>query len=506
MFGRKGRSRCAIFLMLLCAGVLAATPRVALADSYQNMYRMYNPSSGEHFYTADLNEAKYIASVGWRWEGIGWVAPVQGDEVYRLYNPNAGDHHYTTSAFERDYLKSVGWNYEGVGWHSASAGEGVPVYRQYNPNQATGTHNFTTSKEENDYLASIGWHAEGIAWYAANRSPAKINGFWLVTSAWGSEERYWIDENASVAKSRLVRPSEGSGYLAYATSSGAVVRGVSDAGNGLAWVADNDGRLLTGSGWVVTGEFDNGTLQRYYAVNQGEYALARTGYFSVDGSRYYGIPSKGYVARGQYWLGDGTYITADNDGRITGSGKIAIRRRMYSSLDHGPKTAANQRYIVLHDTEGTGSGANVIDWWASNGNLVAAHFVVDRDGTIWQCVELDRIAHHAGYGDTGHNAKYGITEDGRDDMRGVSPVGSWASDYAMNAWSIGIELVHVGGGAPYTEAQLNSLDNLIAYIDGYYGFESTIIDHKAWRSGNSDTSSEFSGYLANYQRTRRHNG
>lgn len=81
---------------------------------------------------------------------------------------------------------------------------------------------------------------------------------------------------------------------------------------------------------------------------------------------------------------------------------------------------------------------------------------------------IDQIAHHAGFGDTGHNAAYGVSEDGRDDKRGTTPVGSWASDYGMNAWSVGIEIVHVGGSGPYPEAQLQAIDNLIAYIDAYY--------------------------------------
>jgi len=117
---------------------------------------------------------------------------------------------------------------------------------------------------------------------------------------------------------------------------------------------------------------------------------------------------------------------------------------------------------------------------------------------------MDKIAHHAGYGDTGHNSYYGIVEDGRDDMIGTAWVGDWASDYGMNAWSIGIEMVHVGGSGYYPEAQLDALDALIKYIDDYYGFESFIIDHKAWRSGNSDTSPEFAYYLYNYQVYRRH--
>lgn len=176
----------------------------------------------------------------------------------------------------------------------------------------------------------------------------------------------------------------------------------------------------------------------------------------------------------------------------------------HAEFDHGSKDAEHQRYIVLHDTEGDSSPESVVSWWAGNGSLVAAHFVIGKDGHIVQCVSLDRIAHHAGYGDTGHNELYGITEDGRDDMLGSIPLGPSFADYGMNAWSVGIELVHVGGSGDYPAEQLEALDCLIAYIDAHYGFESEIIDHKAWRSGNSDTSVEFADYLANYQDHRTH--
>lgn len=36
--------------------------------------------------------------------------------MYRLYNPNSGEHFYTASASERDVLARVGWVYEGIGW------------------------------------------------------------------------------------------------------------------------------------------------------------------------------------------------------------------------------------------------------------------------------------------------------------------------------------------------------------------------------------------------------
>lgn len=175
------------------------------------------------------------------------------------------------------------------------------------------------------------------------------------------------------------------------------------------------------------------------------------------------------------------------------------------SFVHGEKGSQYQKYIMIHDTEGEGSPQSVVDYWDGNGNLVAAHFVIGRDGTIVQCVPLDKIAHHAGYGDNGHNKKYDLVEDGRDDMKGTVPIGSAMSDYGMNAWSIGIELVHVGAsGQDYPEAQLKALDKVIAYIDQHYGFESKIVDHKAWRTGNSDTSKEFAKYLKNYKSKRTH--
>lgn len=56
----------------------------------------------------------------------------------------------------------------------------------------------------------------------------------------------------------------------------------------------------------------------------------------------------------------------------------------------------------------------------------------------------------------------------------------------------------------YLESCRMKFSELIAYINAYYGFESEIIDHKAWRSGNSDASKEFAKYLANYQDHRTH--
>ena len=130
-----------------------------------NMYRLYNPNSGEHFYTANIGERNHLIGLGWNDEGIGWVAPrTSNTPVYRLYNQYGGEHHYTTSLGERNMLINAGWNDEGIGWYSDDS-RSLPLYRQYNPNAYANNHNYTRSQSENNWLVSLGWRAEGISWY-----------------------------------------------------------------------------------------------------------------------------------------------------------------------------------------------------------------------------------------------------------------------------------------------------------------------------------------------------
>lgn len=129
------------------------------------MYRLYNPWSGEHFYTANLDEVDSCYAAGWNFEGVAWYAPKSSKTpVYRLYNPYTGDHHYTMVAAERASLIAAGWSDEDIGWYSDDA-KGTALYRQYNPYAQTGSHNYTTSIAENNSLVSAGWNAEGIGWY-----------------------------------------------------------------------------------------------------------------------------------------------------------------------------------------------------------------------------------------------------------------------------------------------------------------------------------------------------
>ena len=128
-----------------------------------DMYRVYNPNNGEHFYTGNAAERNRLVGLGWQYEGIGFTAPASGANVYRLYNPSSGGHFYTANLNEKNSLQAVGWNYEGVCWYS---GGSIPLYRQNNPNgNGPNSYNYTTSVAENNSLVSVGWRSEGVVWY-----------------------------------------------------------------------------------------------------------------------------------------------------------------------------------------------------------------------------------------------------------------------------------------------------------------------------------------------------
>lgn len=142
---------------------------------------------------------------------------------------------------------------------------------------------------------------------------------WVVTDSLGQGiQRYWFDAKGVMAVNRLVDPSEGSGWWAWATSEGYVFRGKYDNGGGRVYIADNDGRLPSGSGWVITGAYDGGVLQRYY-IDAATHA-ACSGFFTVDNIGYFGLGKQGYVLRGKNpW--NSVVLLSDNDGRmVSGAG------------------------------------------------------------------------------------------------------------------------------------------------------------------------------------------
>jgi hypothetical protein len=135
--------------------------------------RLYNPSTGEHMYTAYQCEADTLVlnGSGFQAEGAVFNDTPSGASgavpVYRLYNPRINLHFWTTSQTEVNFAtQNAGYVSEGIAFYSVnpSAPNIHPVYRLYNPRSLQ--HFYTTSQSEaNTATASAGYVSEGIGFY-----------------------------------------------------------------------------------------------------------------------------------------------------------------------------------------------------------------------------------------------------------------------------------------------------------------------------------------------------
>ncbi len=162
-------------LTSLAAEDVNSAPAAALEKKVP-VYGLYNPNSGEHVFTIYQEEYDMLKTAGWTEGDVKWYAPASGDPVYRLYNPNVtdlsgnpiGDHYYTRNIYEVRYLISLGWLEGDIVFYSAdeSDGSSVPVYGAYNPNAypsgGSGAHHFTIDGDETKNLLALGWE-EGDA-------------------------------------------------------------------------------------------------------------------------------------------------------------------------------------------------------------------------------------------------------------------------------------------------------------------------------------------------------
>ena len=129
------------------------------------VYRLYNPNTGDHFWTSDPDEAETLDGLGWDSENIGWCSttPLM---VYRLLNPYTGQHFWTVDHGEACSLVDSSWKWERDAMMFASpTPTDHPIYRLYNAEN--GMHIFTADGAERSTLISKGWADEGVAFYAA---------------------------------------------------------------------------------------------------------------------------------------------------------------------------------------------------------------------------------------------------------------------------------------------------------------------------------------------------
>jgi N-acetylmuramoyl-L-alanine amidase len=104
---------------------------------------------------------------------------------------------------------------------------------------------------------------------------------------------------------------------------------------------------------------------------------------------------------------------------------------------HVPSPNHNERrpnYVILHDTT-SNNVEHALKTLTDPAREVSAHYLIGRDGTLYQLVDENRRAWHAG-------ASY------------------WGGNTDLNSASIGIELDNTGD-EPYAEAQFTRLINLL---------------------------------------------
>lgn len=120
-----------------------------------NVYRLYNRSSSDHFFTTDVVERNSLISSGWVNEGIAFSVTADASiPVYSYYNSKTGHHAFTTSEDEKDALVAKGYEYEKERFKIDSDGN-VNIYRLIN--QSGDTYHMTIDLDEYNRLIKSGW-------------------------------------------------------------------------------------------------------------------------------------------------------------------------------------------------------------------------------------------------------------------------------------------------------------------------------------------------------------
>jgi len=138
------------------------------------IFRFYNPSTHEHFYTESLGERSTLMSKSsWHYEGVAFHSDATADtgtEVFRFYDKRTHTHFFTASDAERQHIIATNshYRYEGVGFYAyedSGGGAHTPVYRFYNTNNHT--HFYTASAQEQQHVAHDlpSYRYEGVAYW-----------------------------------------------------------------------------------------------------------------------------------------------------------------------------------------------------------------------------------------------------------------------------------------------------------------------------------------------------
>ncbi|MGJ1403171.1 N-acetylmuramoyl-L-alanine amidase [Sphingobacterium siyangense] len=120
--------------------------------------------------------------------------------------------------------------------------------------------------------------------------------------------------------------------------------------------------------------------------------------------------------------------------------KVNVKEQQWiASINFGIR---KPNFVVIHHTAQDSLGQTIRTFHSAKAG-VSSHYVVGRDGKVVQMVNDLYRAHHAG-------------------------LGKWGNDTDLNSSSIGIELDNNGTTDPWTDAQINALTQLLAYLKTTY--------------------------------------
>jgi|GEM_PF-7063637 len=140
------------------------------------IYRFYNTLTDTHFYTGSVAERDQVIASNstMSYEGVAYKsadtsANLSGlVSVFRLYNVSTGTHFYTASEAERANAVNnlPEYVYEGIAYqaYAGNTGSNTALHRFFNGE--TGTHFYTASEAERDAIQTVGLMTyEGVVYY-----------------------------------------------------------------------------------------------------------------------------------------------------------------------------------------------------------------------------------------------------------------------------------------------------------------------------------------------------
>ena len=165
--------------------------------------------------------------------------------------------------------------------------------------------------------------------------------------------------------------------------------------------------------------------------------------------------------------------------------------KIYPLIERGVLSQVNG--IIVHQTGGATANSTFNEYLVPGAK--GAHFLIDKDGTIYQTASVHKVAHHVGQLQSRCMAELRCTPDTLNALKGkragkgigrVEAAKAWPDRYPGNFDSLGIEIVgqavprpgtkkKVFDFEPLTDAQQSSLQWLVQQLKDAFGVRTTEI-------------------------------